>query len=129
MGKTAIILGATGLTGSILLEILLEDERYETVKLFSRRSVHKKHPKIKEYLGDVLELRDFKKEFYADEVFCCVGTTQKKTPDKKLYRKIDFGIPTIAASLAKENDIQTFIVISALGANAKSSIFYNRTKG
>ncbi|MFK5959439.1 MAG: nucleoside-diphosphate sugar epimerase [Lutibacter sp.] len=80
MGKTAIILGASGLTGSILLNKLLKDERYNTIKLFSRK-------------------------------------------------KIDYGIPVAAATLAKENKITTFLVVSALGANVKSAIFYNKTKG
>ena len=56
-------------------------------------------------------------------------TTKKKTPDQKEYHKIDFGIPVSAAKLAKEKRIKTFIVISAMGANIKSAIFYNRTKG
>ena len=64
-----------------------------------------------------------------DEVYCCIGTTKAKTKNKGLYRKIDLGIPITAANLARENDIKTFIVISALGANPKSRIFYNRLKG
>ena len=77
----------------------------------------------------IVELELFKADFTADEVFCCTGTTSKKTPNKELYKNIDFGIPTKAAQLAKENNIATFLVISAMGANAKSAIFYNKTKG
>ena len=128
-GKTAIALGATGLTGGKLLEMLLEDEDYEKVKLFSRSSVGLSHPKIEEYLGDMLQLQAFEKEFVGDVVFCCIGTTKSKTPDKEVYKKIDFGIPKSAAELARNNNIGTFIVISALGANAKSNVFYNRVKG
>lgn len=127
--KTAIILGATGLTGGKLLELLLNDPNYAKIKLFSRSSVGISDPKIKEYLGDMFNLGDFKDLFTGDEVFCCIGTTKSKTPNKEFYRKIDFGIPKSAALLAKENGIKTFIVISALGANAKSAIFYNRIKG
>lgn len=129
MGKTAILLGATGLTGSLLLDVLLNDPRYATVKLFSRSKIQKQHPKIEAYIGDVLELGSFKEQFYADEVFCCIGTTQKKTPDRELYRRIDFGIPVTAAKLAKENGIATFLVISSMGANSKGATFYIRTKG
>lgn len=128
-GKTAILLGATGLTGGKLLEILLEDDEYSEIKLFSRSSVGISHPKIKEYLGDMLRLDDFAHEFTGDVVFCCIGTTKSKTPDKDFYKKIDFGIPKSAAILAKRNGIQTFIVISALGANPRSRVFYNRIKG
>jgi hypothetical protein len=62
-------------------------------------------------------------------VFCCIGTTKAKTPDKNTYYKIDYGIPAVAAKLAKANGIANFIVVSAIGADKNSSIFYNRTKG
>jgi len=127
--KTAIIVGATGLTGSLLLELLLEDARYKTVKVFTRTPLTFRHPKIVNFTGDLLALENFEKDFLADEVFCCIGTTAKKTPDKELYRKIDFGIPVKAAQLCKKNNIPGFVVVSSLGADAKSSIFYSRTKG
>ncbi len=127
--KTAIILGATGLTGGKLLELLLNDPNYTKIKLFSRSSVGISDPKIEEYLGDMFNLNDFKAQFTGEEIFCCIGTTKSKTPNKEFYKKIDFGIPKSAALLAKENGIKTFIVISALGANTKSPIFYNRIKG
>ncbi len=129
MSKTAIILGATGLTGGILLQKLITDDRYAKIKLFSRKSVGISDPKIEEHIVDMLQLRDHAEKFTADEVFCCVGTTNAKTPDKELYHKIDYGIPVSAARLSKTNKINTFIVISALGANSESRIFYNRTKG
>jgi len=127
--KTAILLGATGLTGKLLLQLLLKDKRYEKIKLFSRSSLGIVNSKIEEHLGDVVSLNTFKNGFKADEVFCCIGTTKAKTRDKELYKKIDFGIPVKATQLCKENDIDTLIIVSALGANSKSSIFYNRTKG
>ncbi len=127
--KIAIILGATGLTGKLLLQLLLKDNRYKKIKLFSRSTSGVVHPKIEEYLGDLIHLETFKNDFKADEVFCCIGTTKSKTSDKELYKKIDFGIPTKAAKLCKENGINTLVIISALGANSKSNIFYSRTKG
>ncbi|MAQ76324.1 MAG: nucleoside-diphosphate sugar epimerase [Aquimarina sp.] len=129
MSKTAIILGATGLTGGILLHKLLKDDRYAKIKLFSRSSVKLDHPKIEEHLIDMFNLRDHSTSFTADEVFCCVGTTKSKTPDKEKYHNVDYGIPVSAARLCKTNGINTLIVVSALGANANSAIFYNRTKG
>ena len=127
--KSAILLGATGLTGNLLLQLLLKDNRYGKIKLFSRSTSGVVHSKIEEYLGDLIHLERFKNAFKADEVFCCIGTTKSKTPNKELYKKIDFGIPTKAAKLCKENGINTLVIISALGANSKSNIFYNRTKG
>ena len=129
MSKKAIILGATGLTGSILLDKLLHDAAYDEIKVFVRKSTGTNHPKLTEYVIDVLQLDQYAKDFVADVVFCCIGTTAKKTPDKKLYRKIDFGIPTTAAQLAMQNNINTFLVISSLGADPKSRVFYSRTKG
>lgn len=127
--KTAIILGATGLTGGLLVEKLIASNEYSTLKLFSRKSTGYTSPKIKEYLGDLLQLYHFKDDFKGNEVYCCIGTTAAKTKDKSQYKAIDYGIPVAAAQLAKENNIANFAVISALGANAGSSIFYNRTKG
>ena len=127
--KTAIILGATGLTGGLLLEKLIDDPNYKTIKIFTRRSTNNTSPKIKEYVIDLLALENYKADFTADEVFCCIGTTSSKTKDKSIYKKIDFGIPATAAKLAKENHIETFVVISAMGANKNSRVFYNKTKG
>ncbi len=127
--KTAIILGATGLTGSFLLQMLLKDKRYKKVKIFSRKTAGIKDEKIQEFLVDLLKLGDQSSDFLADEVFCCIGTTKAKTPDKEVYRKIDYGIPVSAAELCKKNNIGTYIVISALGADTESGIFYNRIKG
>jgi len=129
MGKTAIILGASGLTGGLVLKKLLTDDRYSSIKLFSRKSIGITNSKLIEKVGNLLELPNFKDDFKADEVYCCIGTTAKKTPNKELYKSIDFGIPLMAAKLAKENNIKTFIVVSAIGADSKSSVFYNKTKG
>ena len=129
MKKTAIILGATGLTGGILLQKLIEDTRYEHIKLFSRSEIEGLPEKVVQFTGDLLNLESFKADFMADEVFCCIGTTAKKTPDKVLYKAIDYGIPVNAAKLSKENKINTFLVISAMGADRSSNVFYNKTKG
>tara|TARA_R110002111_G_scaffold57363_10_gene97228 strand:- start:6942 stop:7607 length:666 start_codon:yes stop_codon:yes gene_type:complete len=129
MKKTAIILGASGLTGGFVLQKLIEDDRYDTIKLFSRSKIEGLPNKVKQFIGDLLELNQFKDDFIADEVYCCIGTTAKKTPDKTLYKKIDFGIPVAAAKLSKENNIPTFLVVSAMGANNNSTVFYNKTKG
>ncbi len=129
MKKTAIILGATGLTGTILLQKLIEDNRYDSIKLFSRSKMEGLPKKVTQFIGNLLKLEQFKTDFNADEVFCCIGTTAKKTPNKVLYKQIDYGIPLTAAKLSKENNINTFLVISAMGSDKKSSVFYNRTKG
>lgn len=129
MPKTAIILGATGLTGGLLLEKLLADTSFKRIKLFSRRSVNKNSPRIEEHLIDLFQLKKHAADFMADVAFCCIGTTKANTPDKETYRKIDYGIPVTAAKLCKQNNIETFIVISALGSDPESNVFYNKAKG
>lgn len=129
MKKTAIILGATGLTGGLLLEQLIDDDSYKSIKLFSRSKIENLPHKVTQFIGDMLQLEQFKSDFTADQVFCCIGTTTSKTSDKQVYKQIDYGIPVSAAKLAKANEIDTFLVVSALGANEKSSVFYNKTKG
>jgi len=129
MAKTAIILGITGLTGGILAKQLFEDDTFDSVISFHRRKSGLKHQKLTEYVVDLFELKKEKERFKADVVFCCIGTTQAKTEDKETYKAIDYGIPLQAARLCQENKIPTFIAISALGADADSRIFYNRTKG
>lgn len=129
MKKTAIILGATGLTGNIVLQKLINDERYSNIKLFSRTKIEGLPAKVSQFIGNILNLEQFKADFTADEVYCCIGTTSKKTPDKSVYKQIDYGIPVTAANLSKVNNIPTFLVISAMGADIKSSVFYNKTKG
>jgi uncharacterized protein YbjT (DUF2867 family) len=129
MSKTAILLGASGFTGALLLEQLIADDTYEKIKLFSRSSVHKTSIKVEEHLVDLLNLEASKDQFFGDVVFCCIGTTAAKTKDKKKYKSIDYGIPTAAAKLAKQNNISTFIVLSSMGADASSAVFYNKTKG
>ncbi len=129
MPKTAIILGATGLTGNYLLKQLISDADYGKIILFSRNKTAEESEKIEEHLIDLFELGKHRDTFKADVAFCCIGTTQRKTPNKEIYRKVDYGIPVTAAKLCKENGIDRFLVISALGANANSKIYYNRLKG
>lgn len=129
MQKTAIILGATGLTGSHLLKLLLEDETFSKVVVFTRRETGIKQPKLEEHIIDLLQLDNYKELFKGDVVFCCIGTTKAKTPNKKAYKAIDYGIPVTAAKLAKQNNIDTYLVISAMGASETSKVFYNKLKG
>lgn len=127
--KKAIVLGATGLVGGILLDLLLKDDRYEKVVVFSRRKLEHTHPKLEVHIGDLFHMEGFRDNFLGDEVFCCIGSTKAKTPDLEIYKKVDYGIPLAAGKMAKENGINTFIVISAMGADSGSSLFYNKIKG
>ena len=97
--------------------------------MFSRRPLDIEDQKLKVIECDLLNLEEQKDLFKADEVYVCIGTTNNKTPNKKLYREIDFGIPVTTAQLCRENRIDNLIIMSSLGANSKSSVFYSKTKG
>lgn len=129
MTRRAAILGATGLVGGELLQMLLEDELYDEVLVFSRKSTGIKHPKMVEKIGDLLDDDFFGDAIIADDIFCAIGTTQSKTPDLAVYRNVDFGIPVRVAALGLKGGVKRFVVISSMGANAQSRIFYPRIKG
>jgi len=128
MSKTAIVLGATGLTGRLVTELLLKDPAFSKVKIFTRRPTSFKHPKIEEIICDLLDIHTFKDTFTGDAVFCCIGTTKAQTPDRNKYHAIDYGIPVNTAQLAHEHNINTYLVVSSAGTSTKSPFFYVRTK-
>ena len=127
--KTAIVFGATGLVGSLLLQHLCESPVYSQVITFSRKSIHFNHPKLKEVFNYFTDLSSIKKSLYGDDLFCCIGTTIKKAGSQENFRKIDFEMPVQLAKMAEENKIKGFFVVSSIGADSRSSNFYLRTKG
>lgn len=131
MGKQAIVIGGTGLTGSWVIKLLSEHLEYEKIIVYTRRELPEELqlPKVESIILPSITADYLWATFQGDEVYCCIGTTRKKTPNQEEYRSIDFGIPVAVAKLCKEKGIQTYAVVSAIGANAKSSIFYNRLKG
>lgn len=127
--KTALIFGATGLIGGQLLQRLLHSPAYGQVIAVVRRNLGITHPKLKSLTADYQSIESVKSELIADDVFCCLGTTRKKTPDLKAYYRIDHDYPVTAAKLAKANGATAFLLVSAIGANPDSSNFYIRMKG
>jgi uncharacterized protein YbjT (DUF2867 family) len=131
MLKTVLVLGATGLTGGHLLELLINEPGIGKIYLLLRKPLNRNHPKVEERIVDFDNAEDYKTKFpNADTIFCCIGTTQKKVKgDNNLYRKVDFDIPVNAAKLAIEKGATNYIIVSAVGSNAKSKNFYVRLKG
>ncbi|HSH52113.1 MAG TPA: NAD-dependent epimerase/dehydratase family protein [Bacteroidales bacterium] len=129
MQKTAIVFGASGLTGSYLVKELTQNEQYQTIKAFNRRTQNYNNAKIKEHLINFNQLNEYAHEFKADDVFCCLGTTLKKAGSKENFFEIDHDLPLQIARICQNNHCDTFIAISSIGANAKSSNYYIRTKG
>ncbi|MBQ0116500.1 MAG: NAD(P)H-binding protein [Flavobacterium sp.] len=129
MGLTALVFGGTGLTGKQLISQLQTEEKIEVIKVFNRRKVDYHASKVQEIILDYDALEQYATAIKGDLLFCCIGTTRKKTPNDDAYKAIDYGIPTRLSALAKQNHIPTFAVISSIGANQDSRFFYNRIKG
>jgi uncharacterized protein YbjT (DUF2867 family) len=127
--KTAIVFGATGFIGSHLLRKLLANPDYERVIAVARKQLPVSHAKLTTLIGDLASLPALKPQLVANEVFIALGTTRKHTPDETEYYKIDHDYPLLAAEIAKANGAQSVFLVTAVGADAGSSLFYVRTKG
>src|ERR1022692_916405 len=127
--KKAVLFGASGFIGSFLLEELLNNTEYEQVTIVVRKPLNLNHPKLKTLIGDYSSLPGLKEHIVADEIFIALGTTLKNTPDKAEYYQTDHDYPVLAAKIAKEKGAKSVFVLSAVGANANSTIFYVKTKG
>lgn len=129
MGRSALLLGATGLVGKELLKFLIQEDAYDRVAIISRRNIDISHPKLQMVIGDLEDMERYSELFKADDVFCCLGTTIKKAKTRGNFRKVDYLYPLLAAKLALKGGAARFLVISALGASRNSPFFYNRVKG
>lgn len=127
--KTALVFGASGLVGSFLLNALLEHENYTRVIAVVRKPLNLRHSKLQILLGDLNTLPSLNNELVGNHVFIAIGTTKKKTPDEKEYYKIDHDYPVKAAAIAKAQGAELVSLVSAVGANTQSGLFYVRTKG
>lgn len=130
MGKrTAIVFGASGLVGSQLTDILVREEEYDNIIVFTRRPLKSESPRVQEILTDFSDLTQMEGHFSGSDVFCCLGTTIKKAKTKENFRQVDFDLPVAIASIASRKPVHRFVVISSIGASAESRNFYLRTKG
>ncbi|MGV3596157.1 MAG: NAD(P)H-binding protein [Sediminibacterium sp.] len=124
--KTALLLGASGLTGQHLLDLLLNDPLYAQITIYVRKPVHISHPKL---VQQIIDFEQLDSSVDATDVFCCLGTTIKKAGSQDAFKQVDLIYPQKIAALQLAAGSQKFLVISAVGADANSSIFYSRTKG
>jgi uncharacterized protein YbjT (DUF2867 family) len=126
----ATILGGTGLTGSFLIRKLLTDSAIAKVISISRRSLNIAKTKLAEVLiPDLAELPSIESRIHGEIYFCCLGTTMKAAGSKQNFEKVDHDAIATFAKIAKAHDAKSFTLISAMGANTKSMLFYNRVKG
>ena len=103
--KTALIAGASGLVGGHLLDLLLEDDYYDTVTSVGRKSLNKSHPKLDEVVVDFDELDHAAHMLNADHVFCCLGSTMKKAGSREVFSKVDHDYPLKLAEITKSNGV------------------------
>jgi len=127
--KTAIVIGATGLVGGLLVKKLLNDDQYQLVKVFARRSSGINHPKLEEHLVNFDEIEKWKHNIAGDELFSAMGTTIRKAKSTSLQYKVDVTYQYEFAKAAVENGVKSYFLVSSSGANVKSKIFYLRIKG
>ena len=129
MPRTALVAGATGLVGGHLLRRLLDAEAWNRVVTLSRRTLDLGHPELEEHLADFDHLDALPAFPASDDAFCCLGTTIKKAGSEEAFRRVDLDYVVDFARLARQHGAGQLVVVSAMGANAGSRIFYNRTKG
>jgi uncharacterized protein YbjT (DUF2867 family) len=126
--KTALIAGSTGLIGKQLLQLLLDDDRYATVIAVTRQDLPA-HPKLVQIKTDFDSIGDKSSTLKADDVFCCLGTTMAKAKSKEKFYQVDFYYPLLLAKLSKAEGAKRYLIVSALGADKQSSVYYSQVKG
>lgn len=129
MSKTALILGATGLVGTELVQLLCHHQDYDKVICLSRRALAWQHPKLTQYIVDFTAPETWQHLVQGDVVYCALGTTIKQAGSKQAQKDIDLTLPLAIAQVARKNDITAFALVSSTGADADSSSFYLSLKG
>jgi uncharacterized protein YbjT (DUF2867 family) len=129
MAKKAVIAGSSGLIGSHLLQILLEQAYYDEVLILVRKKLPLQHKKLTQLVIDFEQPETYKNELTGHALFCCLGSTKKKTPDLSIYRKIDHDYPVLLSQLARQNGVEQYHLVSSIGADINGVNFYTKTKG
>ena len=124
--RVALVVGATGLVGREILARLLADKTYTAVHCVGRRAPLQIHPKLVVHLTDSLSA--FKAPA-VDDVFIALGTTIKVAGSQQAFRAVDHDAVLAVASSARAAGARRLGIVSAMGADARSTVFYNRVKG
>lgn len=127
--RNALIVGASGLVGGHCLGLLLESDRYSQIISIGRRELPLIHPKLDQQVIDFNRMQKHASDLVADDIYCCLGTTIKKAGSKEAFKKVDYTYVAELARITASKNATQFLVVSAMGANAHSFIFYNKVKG
>jgi len=127
--RTAIIIGATGLVGTNLVQLLLQDDRFSIIKIFARRNIPFRNPKIRLSIIDFDKPEQWQQEVSGDVLFSALGTTLKQAGSKKAQYNIDHNYQYNFARAAAQNKVPVYVLVSSAMASEKSKIFYTRMKG
>lgn len=125
--KTALVVGASGLIGNLLITNILENNIYSKVKIIVRKEIDLTHPKLEQIIVDFDNLDESK--IVADDIFCCLGTTMKIAKTKVNFYKVDFTYPLNIAKVGLANGAKQFLLVTAMGADEQSFFYYNQVKG
>jgi len=125
-GRTALVAGATGLVGREILQGLLADDTVAAVHVLARRALPLQHPKLAVHVVDFAALPALPR---ADEVYLALGTTIKVAGSQPAFRAVDFDANLAVARAALAAGARRIGLVSAMGADSQSSIFYSRVKG
>ncbi len=126
--RTAWVAGASGLVGGFLLDALLESPLYREVCSLGRRELPRQHPKLLQRTVDFARL-EAEALPAAEDAFCALGTTIKKAGSQEAFRAVDHDAVLAFAKAARQAGARRFLVVTALGADPGSRVFYNRVKG
>jgi uncharacterized protein YbjT (DUF2867 family) len=127
--RKALIVGATGLIGGYCLQTLIDDPNYSEVIALVRKASLKSHPKLKTVVIKFENLEDELSKIQAHDVYCCLGTTIKKAGSQEAFKNIDFALVVKVAELMRKQGAEQFLIVSSLGADKDSKVFYSRVKG
>lgn len=125
----ALVIGATGLVGRHLTLRLLDDPRFESVVVFSRRAIGMKHERLVEHIIDFDKPQSWHHLVTGDVLFSSLGSTLKKAGGKKQQFEVDYTYQYGFAKAASDHGVPTLVLVSSAGANPGSAFFYMRMKG